>query len=534
MWRAGAVAIVEGMAGPRRAFTVGRRGLLRGGAAVVGASMLPFTFTYRRTARAAGYGELVPDPDGILDLPPGFTYKILSRLHDPMSDGYRTPGLPDAMGTFAGPDGSIILMRNHELGVADVLHTPLHPEQAPPPEAFNPGVSGGVTRLVIDNETLEVKSSNLVLFGTMRNCAGGVSPWGWISCEESVDGLHGYAFLCDPMADRVQKPRKIAGYGRYRHEAACVDPRTYIAYLTEDRGDGCLYRFVPDDVSDPFKGKLQALRVIGTDAFDTSDMLAGQSRAVTWVDIDDPEPSDDSMRVKARAKGAAEFNRGEGIFFWQGAVYVCATSGGPAGAGQVFRLVETPEGSTLECLAASEDPSVLDHPDNIAVAPWGELFMAEDGDGDDYIRVLTPDGAVFDFARNAKGSGEFSGVCFSPDGRTLFVNLMWDHLTVAIRGPFPEFVPPPEETTGEATGGTDAPTTSVSAGTSAASTTSDGLWETGKPALMPETSGPKIDDNSGCGCAAREGGAAVDLALGVAAALALRENARSAGRDEDA
>ena len=57
---------------------------------------------------------------------------------------------------------------------------------AVPAEAYNPNGFGGVTRVVLDPETLEVISSNLVLAGTIRNCAGGMSPWGWLSCEETV------------------------------------------------------------------------------------------------------------------------------------------------------------------------------------------------------------------------------------------------------------------------------------------------------------------------------------------------------------
>ena len=34
-----------------------------------------------------------------------------------------------------------------------------------------------------------------------------------------------------------------------------------------------------------------------------------------------------------------------------------------------------------------------------------------------------------------------AGVCFSPDGSTLFVNIQVDGLTVAITGPFPEMDP---------------------------------------------------------------------------------------------
>ena len=39
---------------------------------------------YRPKLKA--YGPLVEDPDGILDLPEGFTYKIISALGDKMTD----------------------------------------------------------------------------------------------------------------------------------------------------------------------------------------------------------------------------------------------------------------------------------------------------------------------------------------------------------------------------------------------------------------------------------------------------------------
>lgn len=515
----------------------GRRGLLRGGAAIGAASALPFTFTYHRTARAAGYGDLVPDPDGVLDLPPGFSYTILTQLFDPMSDGYRSPGLPDAMGAFAGPDNTVVVMRNHELGVADILHTPLMPGQDPPAEAFNPGASGGVTRLVLDNDTLELKSTNLVLFGTLRNCAGGVSPWGWLSCEETTDGLHGYVFLCKTDAGVVQPPHKLAGYGRFKHEAACVDPGTLVAYLTEDQSNSCLYRFVPTDKADPFTGKLQALRVESGDMFATTDMEVGQVVAISWVDVDDPTPVDDTVRTQAQAKGAAVFKRGEGICYWQGEVYVCSTTGGPVGAGQIFKLTDRPGAATLELLARSEHADVLNHPDNITVAPWGELFMAEDAGTGSGIRVLNAAGEVFDFARNAKSDSELAGVCFSPDGKTLFVNIQFDHLTLAIRGPFPDFVPLPDTTGGESTGDEETASDGNSGSGEAPTTGSDVVTttdpSTGEAPSKPAATGTGLDDDGGCGCKSSESGPGLGLALGAVGVLALRGRGRREEPGED-
>ena len=53
--------------------------------AVAGAGAL--TWLYRPRITAAPLGDLVLDPDGILDLPPGFSYRVLQRAGDTMTDG---------------------------------------------------------------------------------------------------------------------------------------------------------------------------------------------------------------------------------------------------------------------------------------------------------------------------------------------------------------------------------------------------------------------------------------------------------------
>ncbi len=423
--------------------TLGRRKfLVTGGAATLAMSLA--TLATSRRARARGrWGELIPDPDGVLDLPEGFSYQILETAGDDMSDGYRVPGRPDGMACFAGPDNTMILMRNHENSVNDLLNGPYKLGQIPPLEAYEPAAMGGVTRLVVDATTYERVSSNLVLIGTVRNCAGGPSPWGWLSCEENTDinsggeYRHGYTFVCPTDAEAVQAPQRIDGYGRFNHEAVAIDPSNNYAYLTEDRGDSCLYRFVPADPSDPFVGKLQALRIVGVDDYATAGMAVGEVLDVEWVDLDEPDPDGDTVRVEAQAKGAALFVRGEGIWFFEGQIYVCSTSGGPAGAGQIFRLIDG-DAPTLELVVASTDTDVLQSPDNITVAPWGEVFIAEDGDGDNYLRWVTAEGEVCTFARNALSDSELAGVCFSPDGKALFVNLQGDGLTLVVTGPFPD------------------------------------------------------------------------------------------------
>jgi secreted PhoX family phosphatase len=286
-----------------------------------------------------------------------------------------------------------------------------------------------------------LRSSNLVLAGTLLNCAGGRSPWGWLSCEETVAAGHGYVFVCDPEASAAAPPRPIRGYGRFRHEAACVDPRTSIAYLSEDREDACFYRFVPHDPGEPFEGELFALAVVGRDAVDTGIALEpGVAVDVRWVPVGDPDAPDDDLRVRGRSAGAAIIRRGEGVALVEEAgrtvVYFSATAGGTSERGQIFRLQPDGDGGTLTIVAESRGQSDFDMPDNLVVSPHGLLYFSEDGSGRNYVRGIDRDGRIFDFARNALSRSEITGVSFAPDGRTMFLGLQTDGLTLAIRGPF--------------------------------------------------------------------------------------------------
>lgn len=389
-----------------------------------------------RTSPSGEKPSLVPDARGLCDLPPGFQYEILESTPALLSDGHRVPASPDGMGCFPGSDGNWILMRNHELD-HDLSLGPF--SGSPPREAYDPAAAGCVTRLVVHPPTLQRISSNLVLCGTLRNCAGGISPWGWLSCEESVSQGHGYVFLCSTKAAVLERPRKISGYGRFNHEAVCIDPETHVAYLTEDRSDGCLYRFVPVSRERPFEGRLQALALRGAPRLDTGVQLAaGEVRRATWVPLLDTHSVDDSLRFQARERGAAQIRRGEGIWFHEGSVYFSATSGGARGAGQILRLAVGRSGAddTLEVLVESGDTDQLDAPDNLTLAPWGDVYIAEDGPGAQFLRRLTRAGRMHTFARNARSGGEFAGLCFSPDGKVLFVNFQREAITIAIRGPF--------------------------------------------------------------------------------------------------
>ncbi|HCX86766.1 MAG TPA: hypothetical protein DG761_01935 [Gammaproteobacteria bacterium] len=412
------------------------RGLTRrhflgvGVGAVVGAGALAWLYRPRKSAMALG--DLAADPKGIIDLPPGFSYRVLQRVGERMTDGFNAPAAPDGMACFSGGGGSWVVMRNHEIHEGSPVDAAL---------GYSANRGGGVTRLVVDRASGALQSSNFVLTGTSRNCAGGPSPYGWLSCEEIGEPGHGYVFLCDHTAPSLQAPQRLPALGRFPHEAAAFDAKTGITYLTEDTSDSAIYRHVPDHPDQPFiGGELQALKVSGKDRFALSEgSELGDAFAVEWVAVPDPQARKASTRDQAHNAGAAFFSRGEGAWLADNHVYLCSTDGGPVGRGQLYRLdISAGTEDRLTLIAQAEDDTSFDNPDNVTVSPWGDVFMAEDGGAPNGVRVLKPDGTLLHFARNAidGGKSEITGVCFSPDGKWLFLNIQWEGLTLAITGPF--------------------------------------------------------------------------------------------------
>ena len=410
----------------------------------------------RSFTRAVGYGQLAPDPQGLLDLPAGFSYRVISALGDAMSDGATVPDKADGMGCFDLGDGRLALVRNHELVPRDASGG-----------AFELGfgakdgvlVPGGTTHVVLDQKSLEVTHQFRSLGGTIRNCSGGITPWGsWLTCEESPTGPgqkygeglnknHGWVFEVPAAATGLVDPKPLVAMGRFNHEAACVDPATGFVYLTEDRNDSVLYRFIPEVPGELSQGgRLQAMKVEGIPDLRNwtgISMAVGDAGKVTWVDLDSVEAPKDDLRYQAAAKGASLVARGEGIHMGEGEAFVCSTSGGARKLGQIFRVKFSPDGESdrVELFFESVSKHQFDYGDNVVVAPNGHLIVCEDQYTkvvDNHLRGIAPDGNAYPLAR-LRLQTELAGACFSPDGQTMFVNVYAPTKTLAITGPWDSF-----------------------------------------------------------------------------------------------
>jgi secreted PhoX family phosphatase len=439
--------------------------------------------------------------DGVvrLHLPPGFNYR---SFHDTekrvvLPDGTHLPGRHDGMGAFEGPGDTVYLIRNHEINGPVGTFGPRKPYDA---------TAGGGTTTIHTTKHGRVLDAWTSLNGTMMNCSGGRMPWGsWVTCEETVNGPdvgpdftgapntalrkpHGYVFEV-PLRDRRpgrthgtdpgRPARPLTSAGRFAHEAVSFDPEEGALYLTEDNfafASG-FYRYAPE--KNPMRtghldnnGTLEMLKVVGHPNIHLEGSFErGTTFPVEWVTIEkpdfrgdfDPETGEGTTNDEALVhvssqgwdQGAAYFSRLEGQAFEHGVVFFTSTQGGGAaesgnhdlagygnGHGQVWAY--DTRASELTLSYQSPGPEVLDFPDNVTTRN-GTVILCEDGENDNYVRALKPDGELVNIAWNQLQSGagedrsddEFAGSTFSPDGKTLFVNIQAeDGMTFAIWGPW--------------------------------------------------------------------------------------------------
>ncbi|WDZ87472.1 alkaline phosphatase PhoX [Micromonospora cathayae] len=384
-----------------------RRTVLR--AAVLGAGTAAFSGALWQQAFAAvaqpgpsPYGELRPvDANGV-ELPAGFTSRIVAR------SGRLVPGTghlwhpaPDGGACFPTSDGWIYVS-NSEVPLV-----------------------GGASAIRFRADG-SVASAYRILGGTNVNCAGGATPWGtWLSCEEVPLGR-----VFETWPDGSRDAEERTRMGRFTHEAAACDPDRKVVYLTEDESDGCFYRFVPDTWGDLRTGRVQVLCA-------PADQVAGP---VTWADI----PDRDGFPVATRKQVAAakRFAGGEGCWYDRGVCYFTTKGDNRVWAYDAARQrLDLAYDDSL--VPAGTAP--LTGVDNITGTRSGDLYVAEDG-GNMEINVITPSGVVAPFLRlPGQSSSEITGPAFSPDGSRLYFSSQrgpsgniagTDGITYEVHGPF--------------------------------------------------------------------------------------------------
>jgi secreted PhoX family phosphatase len=454
---------------------ISRRGVLRGGAlgglgiAVTGsidAIAAPEAMTLTR--RATGYGALVPDPAGILSLPPDFSYKVIARAGQTLLEsGEPSPSDPDGAAVFESHD-AWTLVQNHEIGGSETYGVP-----ALQGLTFDPGARGGTTTIVLDKQGNRV-SEYVSLAGTHNNCAGGSTPWNtWLTCEETEQRKggrflqdHGWTFEVDAF-DRGanQEPVPLKFLGRYAHEAVAVDPNGTV-YLTEDANGphGLYYRWTPPAGFQPGKGALRALATSegGDVAGSLQAMLCtkgtrkiadlseatqvGTTYKVTWVDVPDRLATTTSVRKQFASGEVTGSRKLEGAYWADGGAYFVASyaraSDGSRNEhdGQVWFFDPSNQTVTLKSIfGVNPDPDAdtdYDGPDNIALDPNGGLILAEDGEGIQHLVGVTSAGKTYPLGRNEVSGSEFAGPVFTEDGEILFACIQGDGYTFAITGPW--------------------------------------------------------------------------------------------------
>ncbi|WP_432142757.1 alkaline phosphatase PhoX [Streptomyces sp. bgisy084] len=438
------------------------------GAGIAFSGSLTELFTGTATAQSMGergYGPLVPDPDGLLDLPKGFRYKVLSKEGDPLPSGEGpVPSNCDGMSAFPGRRGGTYLVRNHENRTNSRSAVPRVRDLT-----YDPGGEGGCTALALDRDN-KVLSERVAIAGTSTNCAGGPTPWNtWLTCEETelrageenYTKDHGFIFEVDPYDPRRTGAVPLTAMGRFQHEAIAVDPGTGIVYETEDAFEkpfGLFYRFLPDKPmggrgSLRAGGRLQALRVPGVPDLSTIQQPGTTFDHVAWVDVPDPLARETPIRFQDFGpQGITHAQKLEGCYWGGSCVYFISSfahrkDGSAADHyGQVWRYDPKQRRLTQVVVFGPDTDLQLpgESPDNICLAPSGGLMVCEDGEGAQHVFGLTRRGEVYAMARGRQNIGtpekpewgEFAGVTFSPDHRTMYVNCYTPGTTFAVTGPW--------------------------------------------------------------------------------------------------
>jgi secreted PhoX family phosphatase len=330
--------------------------------------------------------SLLPADTNGVRLPVGYSSRIVARSSQPVLPGqtFLWHAAPDGGACFATGGGGWIYVSNSEVTAA-----------------------GGVGAIKFDAEGKTI-DAYAILQNTSRNCAGGATPWGsWLSCEEIATGR---VWECDPTGQSAAVVRPALGV--FNHEAVAVDERNHQLYLTEDKPDGCLYRFTADNLSSEGYPDLST-GVLEVAVAEKDPAAEEDSLLLSWLAV--PDPMAEAQETRYQVPSAMHFNGGEGIA-WFSEQVVFSTKGD----NRIWSYqTETRQLKVLYDASSSLTP-ILTGVDNVIVSAAGDIYVAEDG-GDLQIVVIDSLGSLYPIAQlEGHDKSEVTGLAFSPDGKRLY------------------------------------------------------------------------------------------------------------------
>ncbi len=315
-----------------------------------------------------------------------------------------------------------------------------------------------------------------VALGTMGNCAGGVTPWGTVlTCEENYENFVGEAIYKDGKRTLVDgddylswtkgvklppehygwvvevnlksgKAKKLCALGRFAHECATCsvapDGRV-VVYSGDDAQDEHLYKFISRRKGSLEEGELYV-----------ADIKRGR-----WLPLNRREDerlkkaftdhTDMMIRAREAAKivGATPLDRPEDIEIdpLSGHIFVALTNNKKGGNyfGSILKIMEKNNNplslhfDSATFMAGGPETGFA-CPDNMVFDKKGNLWLATDISGsamkEDPYKPFGNNGLFYvplDGARagvavqvaSAPNGAEFTGPCFAPDGKTLFLSV---------------------------------------------------------------------------------------------------------------
>lgn len=303
-----------------------------------------------------------------------------------------------------------------------------------------------------------VSFSDPSLVQTIRNCSGGITPWGTVvTAEESVtsndvnnDGYKDYGWLVeiDPATAQVisKNPNGTKGklwqMGIMNHENVVINNAGTIAYYGEDGGTHLVYKYVMDTPNDLSSGNLYVLKL------DQGLTAAGDpvGTTATWIQVPNKEKADqNNTNTNALTLGGTKFNGVEDVDIspLDGKIYFTAK-----GLDRVYRLqdngttasqVETFVGGgssvySFNTAQGMKSEAWGDGNDNLTFDELGNLWVLQDG-GKNYIWVIAPDHTQANpkvrlFASMPAGS-EPTGLTFTPDHKFGFFSIQHPDSTIS-------------------------------------------------------------------------------------------------------